>query len=81
YVVEASFEVDKKIYIASCQLKCRELKYNELQTKLLNLEVPVIYSPKHVSLNYVLIEKDVYDFYHVPIPDSLLWLDEFVRCK
>lgn len=81
YIVEGVFEINNNIYNTSCQLKCQDLNLSKLKEKLINLKVKAIYNQKYPSVNYLLIEKSSYDLYDISMPDSLIWLDEFVNCK
>ncbi|MBL7763102.1 MAG: hypothetical protein JNL23_06710 [Chitinophagaceae bacterium] len=46
---------------------------------LIGRKFPVIYCPKKISNNQMLLTKAMFKDYNVPYPDSLEWIEEYVR--
>lgn len=81
YVITVSFTIGMHKYETTRQLKsCTKTNLNELNNKLLNTKVLVVYYTKFPELSTVLLEREDYNIYNIEMPDSLVWIHRLVMC-
>ena len=81
FYIDYEFFLNHKLYKSSSALRCNNFKTSVLKQKLIGLEVPVVYDPDKPSLNDMVIERETFNLYNIPIPDSLVAIADFLHCK
>lgn len=74
--LDYTFNINNKLYKGSTAYPNLSTSFCE---SLIGRSFPVIYSPEHISNNKMLLTKEIFKIYGMQQPDSLKWIDEYVR--
>lgn len=75
YVVRYSFEVNDQYYSSSVNGS----KFTRVKNVLTGRSFPIIVSATDPSNNEMLILPEDFEKYHIPFPDSLGWVEEYLN--